>query len=103
MHQAVWALGNISGDSTTLRDKVIQCGAVEPLVSLLKGCTDEMLLKQGIWTLSNLCRGKPLPKFQKVYKAIPPFAEVLKTVKDTEMLIDAAWALSYLSGMLLEK
>ena len=34
--QAVWALGNIAGDGPLLRDKVIDAGAIDPLLSLVK-------------------------------------------------------------------
>lgn len=34
--QAVWALGNIAGDGPHLRDAVIEAGAVEPLLSLVR-------------------------------------------------------------------
>jgi len=30
--QAVWALGNIAGDSAQCRDYVINCGIVAPLI-----------------------------------------------------------------------
>ena len=33
--QAVWALGNIAGDGPDLRDHVIECGAVPPLLALV--------------------------------------------------------------------
>lgn len=70
---------------------------VDSLIKLTKESKDENLIKQGIWTLSNLCSGKPLPKFELVYKTIPIFAETVKTKQDTETLIDASWALSHLS------
>jgi hypothetical protein len=31
--QAVWALGNIAGDGPDLRDHVIECGAIQPLLA----------------------------------------------------------------------
>ena len=34
--QAVWALGNIAGDSPPCRDLVLQAGAMEPLMGQLK-------------------------------------------------------------------
>jgi hypothetical protein len=36
MFQAVWALGNIAGDGPQLRDFVIKCGVVEPLLQLAR-------------------------------------------------------------------
>jgi len=49
-----------------------------------------------IWTISNLCRGKPQPKFRLISAAIPIIASLL-IVDDDEVLTDACWALSYLS------
>jgi len=53
--QAVWALGNIAGDSPQCRDYVLQQGALRPLLSLLSE------------NLSNFCRGKsPQPDWELV-------------------------------------
>eukprot|EP00494_Astrolonche_serrata_P013961 UN14088 len=49
-----------------------------------------------MWTISNLCRGKPQPSFNLISSAIPVIASLL-TVDDDEVLTDACWALSYLS------
>ena len=78
--QAIWALGNIAGDSPHWRDYVLSfdgnkktklfvnskliffffCSLAMPL--LLDNFTDlsrESLIRNAIWTLSNFCRGKP--------------------------------------------
>lgn len=47
--------------------------------------------------MSNLCRGRPLPKFEFVKNSIPVLGKVIQESTDTEVLTDAAWALSYLS------
>ena len=54
-------------------------------------------IKIGIWCLSNLCRGSDPPPFKEVYKAIPIFVNAMKIEAKIDMLIDASWALSYLS------
>ena len=36
VEQAVWALGNIAGDSSKLRDHVIQAGIIKPILDLIK-------------------------------------------------------------------
>ena len=48
-----------------------------------------------IWALSNCCRGRPIPPFSSVCKALDVFAEVLSIEGDHEMLTDASWALTY--------
>eukprot|EP01083_Nonionella_stella_P182032 653826_1 len=54
------------------------------------------LLRNATWTLSNLCRGKPQPDFNKVLPCLHTLA-ILLFVKDRDVLTDACWALSYLS------
>jgi len=94
--QAVWALGNIAGDSIECRDYVISCGIVPPLLTLLTQCQQLNMLRNATWTLSNLCRGKPLPEFEYLAPSIPVLAQLIMT-NDLEVVNDACWALSYLS------
>ena len=54
------------------------------------------MLRNATWTLSNFCRGKPQPNFDLVRGSLPVLTELIKS-KDGEVLIDACWALSYLS------
>ena len=55
---AVWALGNIAGDSTTFRDQVLAEGVMEPLLQLLMEGTKLSLLRNATWALCNLCKGE---------------------------------------------
>lgn len=114
--QAVWALGNIAGDSPKCRDYVLQQGALRPLLALLNEHHKISMVRNATWTLSNFCRGKnPQPSWELVSSdtwhgdrtladacsmQISPALSVLTKLVfslDDEVLIDACWALSYLS------
>lgn len=94
--QAVWALGNIAGDSAQCRDLVLEAGALQPLLMQLTGDSKVTMLRNATWTLSNLCRGKPPPNFEMVRPALSTLGYLIY-YDDEEVLTDACWALSYLS------
>ncbi|KAH8061502.1 hypothetical protein JL722_4130 [Aureococcus anophagefferens] len=85
--QCIWCLGNIAGDSTESRDAVLAAGRNPATTSLLRNAT---------WSLSNLCRGTPKPDVARLAPAIPVLVGLLRS-DDVDTLMDACWALSYLS------
>lgn len=64
--QAVWALGNVAGDSPKCRDLVLASGGLYPLLQQLNEHAKLSMLRNATWTLSNFCRGKPQPNFEQV-------------------------------------
>merc|ERR1719356_1072976 len=94
--QAVWALGNIAGDSPNFRDLVLQSGGLNPIALVLRETEKTSMMRNATWTLSNLCRGKPPPPFEWVSPALGTLANLIYST-DVEVLTDACWALSYLS------
>merc|ERR1719220_226372 len=94
--QAVWALGNVAGDSPECRNLVLEAGVLEPLLRLCNQNSKLTLLRNATWTLSNICRGKPLPPFLAIQSALPVLSSLL-FLKDEEVLTDACWAFSYIS------
>ncbi|KAK7064307.1 importin subunit alpha [Favolaschia claudopus] len=98
--QAVWALGNIAGDSPQCRDYVLRQGALRPLLTLLSEQHKLSMLRNATWTLSNFCRGKaPQPEWICIFQISPALTVLTKLIYslDDEILIDACWAISYLS------
>lgn len=94
--QAVWALGNIAGDSPNFRDLVLQSGGLNPIMQVLTEAEKTTMMRNATWALSNLCRGKPPPPFEWVSPALGTLAHLVHNA-DMEVLTDACWALSYLS------
>merc|ERR1719421_1419392 len=94
--QAMWALGNIAGDSPNFRDLVLQSGGLTPVMTVLRESEKTSMMRNATWTLSNLCRGKPPPPFEWVSPALGTLANLIYS-GDVEVLTDACWALSYLS------
>lgn len=90
-------MGNIAGDSPTFRDLILAHQGLQPLIEIISTTEDPQMIKNGIWAISNLCRGRPLPDIKLVEAAIPILCQVLKRETDPDVLTDAAWAVSYLS------
>ncbi|KAH8744059.1 armadillo-type protein [Diaporthe sp. PMI_573] len=95
--QAVWALGNVAGDSPQCRDYVLSCGALKPLLALLDDSRELSILRNATWTLSNFCCKTPQPDWNTIAPALPVLSELVSSVDD-EVLINACWAISYLSN-----
>ena len=95
--QSVWALGNIAGDSSRCRDYVLGLNAVNPLMQIASSTNSRIsMVRNAIWAISNLCRGKPVPDLNQVGVLLPMLVTLLNH-HDDEVLVDACWALSYLS------
>ncbi|KAH9688168.1 Importin subunit alpha-2 [Citrus sinensis] len=94
--QAVWALGNVAGDSPRCRDLVLSQGALIPLLAELNEHAKLSMLRNATRTLSNFCRGKPEPPFDQVRPALPALAQLVHS-NDEDVLTDACWSLSYLA------
>eukprot|EP00049_Salpingoeca_infusionum_P027959 m.35235 g.35235 ORF g.35235 m.35235 type:complete len:572 (-) comp9865_c1_seq1:101-1816(-) len=97
LEQAIWGLGNIIGDGPNLRDFVLNCGIVPNIINLLNSDQISMSLRRNAtWCLSNCCRGKPPPRPEIVMPSLPLLVKLL-SIADSEVRVDAAWAISYLS------
>jgi len=94
--QAVWALGNIAGDSPHLRDMCLRTGVMSSLLEVFRTSEKVSILRNATWCLSNLCRGKPQPLLSELEPCLGLLSNLLHST-DTEIITDALWALSYTS------
>ena len=95
VEQCIWALGNISADSTNYRDIIISIGGVENLLSVYDAIKNHIERHQNwVWALSNLCRGTPSPDPKHTLSTIPYFLNIiLQENKNIEIINDSSWAL----------
>ena len=99
LEQSVWCVGNIAGDCSSYRDKLLHSGALDSLSMkyfYLKDKRDnkhKSLVRQIIWSISNLCRSKPIPDFKLIRNAVPVFCDAIKNETEMGTLADICWAL----------
>eukprot|EP01060_Flectonema_neradi_P007698 TRINITY_DN15406_c0_g1_i2.p1 TRINITY_DN15406_c0_g1~~TRINITY_DN15406_c0_g1_i2.p1 ORF type:complete len:455 (+),score=69.28 TRINITY_DN15406_c0_g1_i2:475-1839(+) len=95
--QAVWALGNIAGDSTKCRDLILHSSVMQPLIDIVHNNPKQKTLTNTAWCISNLLRGKnPLPNFNLVAPILPTL-QVLLSYPDEDVVADTCWSLSFLA------
>jgi HEAT repeat protein len=95
--QAALCLGNIAGENYAFRDMVLCHKALEPLLQNIVSPESVGLLRTCVWTLSNFCGGKPPPPADVLTAALPAVARVILNSSDEETVVEAVWALSYIS------
>lgn len=97
--QAVWALGNIAGDSPRFRDVVIEAGTLEVILRQLDAMTAPTIdmLRNCAWCIANICRGKPQPDYERVAPSLDTLNRLVYS-DDEDVMVDACWAIAYLSG-----
>ncbi len=94
--QAIWAVGNLAGDSPGLRDQLIDSGGVDAVIHFINNTENRNNLIQAVWALSNICRGTPLPDYTKISKAVPVMCKIVSlNILDEQNLSDCLWAISY--------
>lgn len=99
--QAVWAIGNIAGDCEKGRDAAINAGILEPFILLIEKeiAREEQnipFLRNLSWAFGNLNRGRdPPPYIEHTEKCLPVLIKLIG-IDDTDIMVDAYWALSYM-------
>jgi hypothetical protein len=97
VEQAVWALGNIASDSCFHRDIMLRSGGIPNIIYAIKNMNDPFLIEHSAWSLSNMCRGQPLPPYEVIADGIPVLVELIakRQIKDKSIMADCCWAISY--------
>ncbi|KAL9653429.1 hypothetical protein ABK040_002065 [Willaertia magna] len=95
--QAVWALGNIVGDSTKLRDYVLALDTIHIMVTYaFKFYKTLGAMERFSWSFCNMFRGKPIVEFDLVKKGYPLLQSLFLQAESFDMLSDCSWALYYM-------
>lgn len=95
--QSAWAIGNLSGEGAAVRDEALRLGAMPALLTVLSSPNQPIhVLRNATWAVSNLCRCKPAPPLESVAVALPTLAALLNH-QDDQLIVDAAWGISYIS------
>ncbi len=80
----------------TYRDLLLKTCALEQLIKISNSSKDKNLIRQICWTIANLCRGTPLPKYDLIKNGVNSLCHFIKNnLLDKENLIDSLWAISY--------
>ncbi|ETO22304.1 hypothetical protein RFI_14896, partial [Reticulomyxa filosa] len=57
----------------------------------------DLVKRNAVYTLSNLCRGKPSPNWTTISQVVQPLTDLLEKITDHETIIDILWALAFVS------
>jgi importin subunit alpha-6/7 len=90
------AFGNIAGNGTESRDKLLQRGMLQLAPKyVLHG--KPSVARAAAWLLANLCRSTPLPPITDFGECMTVLQRAL-TLTDENVVNDSLWTLSYISG-----
>ena len=116
--QCVWGLGNIAGDGVHARDMCLSEGALDAILTCFPHHNPaaphppKSFLRNAAWAMSNMLRGSPQPPFTDSQRDAmvclcrltmdacgrAQGKEWACSSGDSEILVDAAWGLSYLTN-----
>lgn len=94
--QALWGLGNIAGDSPKFRDYVVNLKVLPLLIHIIAQKPNINVLRTATWTLSNLFRNAPTVDLNSIAITVQCLMYLIKN-EDMEVVLEASWAISYLS------
>lgn len=97
--QAVWAIGNIAGHSSTYRDLLLKVGVLNSTIfqRLHTDVCTQSMLGNATWAMSNLCRGEPAPPLEQMLPVLYPITRLVTSAQGADVLANACWALYYIT------
>jgi len=93
------ALGNIAGDTTQLRDAMLEAGVMTPLLRCFynPAVRQKDMVENSAWLLTTLTRGSPMPDFRLTSACLPG---ILSRLRQRDLFhdakVDTCWAVYYL-------
>ncbi len=104
--QTLWLMGNVCGDCVENRDMILLAGGAKKVIAAYKkhatdGTTKVSFVNNLYWVVSNLVRGKPLPKMSLVSSladfVVDQMVKIGEQSRDYGDYADILWAAAYLS------
>jgi hypothetical protein len=96
--QAIWALGNLAGDSPFCRDAVMQAGCAAVLCDHLAAADRLPQQRTAAWAACNASRTEPHSDVETLRPLVVGLAQLVSSgLADEEALSQALWALAYVS------
>ena len=97
--QALWAIGNVCGEHFNFRNAVIGMNFMDLLLAKIGQYSTLRQLRVAVWVAVTIVKEKPSPPIEVVQPLLPVMADVLLKQTDEEVLINAGFALAYLTDM----
>lgn len=97
--QAIWALGNIAGESVAMRDVILGHGVLQFLLTRMQKVEDNSKLRRdAAWLLAKLVGQTPPPLRDSVAHVLPTVSHLLYS-DDSDTIVEAACILSDFTGL----
>lgn len=97
MHQTVWGLSNIAGDSPFYRDMILEYNILDIVFNTFEEENNLPIIKTLVWFVSNIARGHPLVNHSKIKPVFKFLKHCYYFCGDPDILLDFLWAISYIS------
>ena len=91
----LWALGNIATSCPHFRDEVLSSDFLEWMFKNINGLPTK-IKRTAVWAVSNLCRGKPSPSWDKASQILKLLTKLITETEDGEILKYSLWGMSFL-------